>query len=121
MSETPIMRDIMVALSKAGARTFRNNVGVAKFKGDDGKPRYVRYGLCNGSSDVIGLTPIVITPDMVGKTVAVFTAVEVKRPKNKREQEDQQNFVAMVRGRGGIAGFARSVEQALDLIRNFRW
>jgi hypothetical protein len=111
--ETPIMRAIMLALSKVGARVFRNNVGVAKFT-KAGKDYVVRYGLCNGSSDVIGFVPVKITADMVGSTVAVFLAVEVKD--QARVTPEQKAFVAMVRERGGISGVAHSETEALALI-----
>ncbi len=119
MSETGIMRDIMIALSQAGARVFRNNVGVARFRDDKtGEPRFVRYGLCEGSSDIIGLVPVTITPEMVGRKVAVFAAIEVKDGRG-RASTDQLSFVEMVGARGGIAGVARSVEDAMALIRNY--
>lgn len=114
-AETPIMREILLALSSAGARAFRNNVGVAKFFDKHGEERRVRYGLCTGSSDIIGLVPVKITSDMVGKTVAVFTAIEVKDA--GRQTEEQRRFIAMVKDRGGIAGVARSVSDALALVR----
>lgn len=118
MSETPIMREIMLALSATGARVFRNNVGVAMFRdAKTGEPRRVRYGLCEGSSDVIGLVPVTITPDMVGKTVAVFMAVEVKAPGGAK-LKTQRSFVDMVKERGGIAGFAQSVEEAMALLQS---
>jgi hypothetical protein len=39
----------------------------------------LKYGLCLGSSDLIGWTIREITPDMVEKKVAVFTAIQVIR------------------------------------------
>ena len=74
----------------------------------------VRYGLCNGSSDIIGFVPVVVTADMVGSTVAVFLAVEAKD--KGRVTEEQKAFVAMVRARGGIAGVAHSEAEALALL-----
>lgn len=112
MSETNTMREIMLALSPDGARVFRNNVGVAVYP--DGSR--VKYGLCNGSSDIIGFVPVTVTPDMVGQRVAIFLAVEVKDPKG-RSTEEQEAFIRMVKMRGGIAGVARSVADALALVR----
>ncbi len=99
-------------------RLFRNNSGV--LNDERGVP--VRFGLGNESkrlnqelksSDLIGWTPITITPDMVGKTVAVFTAIEVKSPGfrvrqfNKKSREYAQNkYIELVKLFGGIAGFA---------------
>ena len=97
----------MLALSGLGARVFRNNVGLAVYP--DGSR--VKYGLCVGSSDIIGFVPVVITPDMVGQTVAVFLAVETKA--GTKATKEQDAFIAMVQRFGGRAGVARSDEDAI--------
>lgn len=104
--ETPIMRRVMYALSQAGATVFRNNIGVAKYP--DGSR--VKYGLCPGSSDIIGWTPITITPDMVGSKIAVFTAVEVKTARG-RTAFNQVNFLERLRKAGGIARIVRDEKE----------
>jgi hypothetical protein len=38
----------------------------------------VRFGLCKGSSDLIGLRSLEITPELVGLRLAQFVALEVK-------------------------------------------
>lgn len=92
---------------------FRNQVGATHTP--DG--RLIRYGVCNpGGSDLIGWTPVVITEDMIGQTVAVFTAVEVKTPIG-RPTEDQLNFIRSVVKGGGYAGIARSPKEAVALIQ----
>ena len=50
--------------------------------------------------DLIGWKQIVITPDMVGKTIAIFTALEVKYG-STRTTEEQQNFIDQVNKSGG--------------------
>lgn len=112
MKEADIMRRIQVELAKHGARLFRNNVGVLR----DAEGHYVRYGLCAGSSDLIGWQPMKITPDMVGQTVAVFAAVEVKGPAGRIEPA-QQNFIDAVKQDGGISFVTTSVEDALQQIK----
>lgn len=99
-SEANIQNDILVALSKAGATVWRNNTGALQ----DKTGRLVRYGLCKGSSDIIG-----ICPD--GR----FLAVEVKKTTG-RVTEDQVRFIDAVRAKGGRAGVARSVEDALRIL-----
>jgi hypothetical protein len=93
---------------------FRNNVGTA-YQGQMGSingdrvllyPRFVEFGLCKGSSDLIGWTEITITPDMVGKRIAVFTAVEVKT-KTGRVSDEQKRFIKNVNDAGGIAKIER--------------
>ncbi|HUQ93849.1 MAG TPA: VRR-NUC domain-containing protein [Bryobacteraceae bacterium] len=69
-------------------------------------------GLCTGSSDLIGWTPVTVTPEMVGRKVAVFTAVEVKGEKGKIRPE-QARFNAAVNEAGGVALFAFQ-EGAID-------
>jgi len=85
-----------------GGRLMRNNNGVAAFVDDTGRRRRVRYGLGVGTSDLIGWTPREITADMVGQTIAVFTAVELKRGSDTSTRE-QDLFARAVRNAGGIA------------------
>lgn len=85
---------------------FRNNVGAL----EDKTGRVVRYGLCKGSSDLIGWRTVEVTPDMVGKPVAVFVALEVKD--RGRLTAEQAQFLAVVQSAGGIAAEVRSVEDA---------
>lgn len=101
MKEADIMRLCMLALSDAGCLIWRNNTGVLPDR--TGVP--IRFGLCVGSSDLIGVAPC-------GR----FIAVEVKTAKGKPTPE-QERFIASVRAKGGIAGIARSPEEALDLLR----
>jgi hypothetical protein len=108
MNETNLMNTILLA--NHGCRLFRNNTGAIK----DQTGRLVRFGLCKGSSDLIGFKPVTITPDMVGRTVAIFTAIEVKTPGGKPTPE-QLHFVKRVKDHGGIAGIARSVEEMLAI------
>ncbi len=80
-SETNLMRQIMLAVSKLkNVRIFRNNTGFDA-------TNKVRYGLVTGSSDLIGWKSVTVTPDMVGQQVAVFVALEVKTPKGRATDE----------------------------------
>lgn len=123
--ESDIQADIRLALGRLRhTRIFRNNRGVA-WMGRVvertrativlANPRPVEFGLNDGASDLIGLTQITITPDMVGQTVAVFTAGEVKRPRAD-VPDHQQRFIDFVRGFGGIAGVVRSPDDAVALV-----
>ena len=112
MSEAAIQQQIRLALSRAGSVMHRNNVGA--YRDDQG--RVIRYGVGNpGGSDLIGWTPVLITHDMVGGMLGVFTAIEVKAPKG-RPTEAQLNFIRQVQLGGGIAGIARSTQDALALL-----
>lgn len=115
-SEADILHRVMLAASAAGLTTWRNNTGLA-WTGDaerlaDGSilirnPRPLHAGLCKGSADLIGLRPILVTPDMIGAVVAQFIALEVKTARGRLSRE-QARFLAFVRERGGLALVARS-------------
>ena len=109
--ELAIQNAIRLEHGAGPARLWRNNTGALK----DASGRLVRYGLCQGSSDLIGLRSVTITPDMVGQTVAVFTAIEVKD--RGRLTPEQRAFIAMVQQAGGLAGVARSPEDARAILR----
>lgn len=120
MSETDLMRRIQMQASKLGARLFRNNIGSAwmgqSTRQDDGTviikhARRVTYGIPGeGGSDLIGWTPVVITPEMVGKTVAVFSALEVKTDTGSATPEQMQ-FLSVVKSSGGISALVRTVDE----------
>lgn len=106
-------------------RLFRNNVGEAWHgrvanRSTDAltllRPTRIVYGLCDGSSDLIGWTTVTITPEMVGQRVAVFTAGEVKRP-GVTVPAHQERFLDAVRAAGGRAGVIRSAADAKALVR----
>lgn len=98
-TEKTAKAEAMIALSKANTTVFRNNVGVATY---DNGTRVV-YGLCPGSSDLIGWTPHVVREKDMGRKIAIFTAVEMKRSAKKKTSEAQQRFLDAVRRDGGIA------------------
>ena len=84
--ETKIQNRIMMDMSKKGYLVWRNQVGL--FKTMDG--RTVNIGI-KGSSDLMAVKPTVITPEMVGQTLAVFVAVEVKTATG-RQSEPQKKW-----------------------------
>jgi len=107
MSEQAIQQRIRLACSRGRVRLWRNNTGAMR----DERGQLVRFGLCPGSADLIGYRSITITPDMVGQQIAVFAAVEVKAPTG-RPTPEQSAFLSHVSAAGGLAGIARSVEDA---------
>ena len=111
MTENQIQNRIRIACNTGSTRLWRNNIGVAKIHGAT-----VNFGIPGkGGSDLIGFHAMTITPAHVGKTVAVFTAIECKSPTGKPTPE-QQAFIAFVRSQGGIAGVARSEDEAKEII-----
>jgi hypothetical protein len=105
-NEQLVQNSIRAALGRGPVRLFRNNTGALK----DESGRLVRFGLAPGSSDLIGWRTVEVTEDMVGSSIAVFTAIEVKD--RGRPTPQQLNFLEAVTNAGGIAGVARSIEEA---------
>jgi hypothetical protein len=103
MKETPTVKAVQLKASELGWRLYRNNVGRLQAK----TGQWVQYGLCVGSSDLIGWRTRVVTPDMVGQPIAQFVAVEVKTDTGTLTEE-QIAFLATVRLAGGVAMMVRS-------------
>jgi hypothetical protein len=110
VTEQQIQQHIRLTCSTGNTRLFRNNTGTLR----DQHGRPVSFGLCKGSADLIGWRTVTITPEMVGQQVAVFTSIEVKTPTG-RVKPEQQQWLDAVLSAGGIAGVARSVEDALRI------
>ena len=66
--------------------------------------RPVQFGLCVGSSDLIGWNE-----------QGLFTALEVKTATG-RATDQQHNFIRVVNESGGLAGIVRSPDDALALL-----
>lgn len=127
MIESDLSKTIQTtALSQFKSKLFRNNSGAMK----DKTGRHIRFGLANVSkklwdnfktSDLIGYTCVVVTPDMVGKTLAVFTAVEVKTTTAKKDAryKAQEKFIEQVNRDGGIASMVNSVESLKKMYQSF--
>ena len=103
MTETTLVHRLLRRGSALGLRLFRNNVGRYKLDG-----RWVQYGLCVGSSDLIGWRTIVVGPEHVGQRIAVFVAIEAKVGNNTTTDE-QDAFLRAVQSAGGEARVMRDV------------
>jgi hypothetical protein len=102
MAEREIQHAIRLALGQdSRVILWRNNVGVL----EDKRGQKVRYGLCVGSSDLIGIL----------RESGRFVALEIKTAKG-RVDEDQELFLGLVRRCGGFAAVVRSVDEALAAI-----
>jgi hypothetical protein len=111
MTESQIQRDIRVQLNQGNTRAWRNNIAKIKVRG-----QWVNFGIPGvGGSDLIGFHTITITPEHVGNRVAVFLAIECKSATGKPSPA-QTNFINFVTSNGGIAGIARSAQEAKQLL-----
>lgn len=135
-AETNIVNTIMMDVSKDGARVFRNVRGgfypIAAIKPIIAAImaknlsillalvktlRPLQAGLViPGASDLIGFTPVIITQEMVGQKIAVFTAIEVKTDTGV-VSPDQEKFIRVVLENGGYSGVARNSEMAKKIIK----
>ncbi len=123
MAEADLMRRLQARASQLGARLFRQQVGMAwAGRVEQGYPgkrvtlsagdvvirraRPFRAGVV-GMSDLGGWVPVVVTPDMVGSTVAVYAQVEVKTDTGTASLA-QLAWIEAVTKAGGRAGIARS-------------
>lgn len=115
-NEASVKDAIRLAASKAGWRLWRNNVG--QLLNSRGVP--VRFGLANDSKnvnaqvksgDLIGIRPVLITPDMVGQTIGQFVSIECKREgwkpsPNDEHEKAQARWAEIVLLHGGYAKFS---------------
>lgn len=120
MSEADVQALRRLQAARDGGHLWRNNVGV--LKDDRGVP--VRYGLANEtpalnkalkSSDLIGWRPVLITPGMVGQTIAQFVSVECKREgwhyTGAGREAAQKAWLDLVTGSGGLGMFDNGTEE----------
>lgn len=116
MNETAIQQRIRGILNNrlAPTRLWRNNVG--KWR-DPVTGRWIEYGLAVGSADLIGIERRLITPAMVGSTVGVFLAVEVKTPIGRLSKE-QKAWLGAVRSLGGNDQVMRSEDDATQFLES---
>lgn len=129
-NEAEVEQQIKIEAVQYGCILMRNNNGA--LNDETGRP--VRYGLGNDSkakndkiksSDEIGFTRIKISQAMVGRTVAIFTAIEVKHPTKWEpsttdpREKAQDAFLTWISKNGGIAGMVNSVEGFKAVLRNW--
>jgi hypothetical protein len=103
-----------LGISQRGGKRWRNTIGA--FRTLDG--RFIRAGLANESArmnsliksgDWVGWDEVTITPEMVGKKIAIFVSDEYKKPNWKysgtEHEKAQVRWANMVNRSGGDAKF----------------
>lgn len=127
MRESRILQDVRDKCSHGDVRLYRNNIGVGlminhKNTGTKqaiinaciqmtekmgGFAQRVRFGLAEGSGDLIGYRKV--------GAIAQFVSLELKA-ETGRVRPEQTNWLNHVNQFGGLAGIVRSVEQARDIL-----
>jgi hypothetical protein len=110
---------IRIAAAQSGVWLTRNNVGA--LVDERGVP--IRFGLANESKvqneqvksgDLIGINPVLITPQHVGTVIGQFASVECKhetwRYTATKHEVSQLNWANFVISKGGYACFATGPE-----------
>lgn len=126
-TEHEIQNEIRVAVGTTQAATlFRANVGKA-WTGNKvvccdhmitlSCARPFSTGLPIGFPDLFGFRTVEVTPEMVGKKLAVFAFLEVKKP-GGRTSRAQEKMLAFLRDAGAVGGVARSPDEAIKLLRH---
>lgn len=107
ISEARVLSEVRLRAPALGWTLWRNNVGACT----DMTGRLIRYGLANDSAqlnaafksgDLIGWRPVLVTPEMVGQTLAQFVSVECKAPAG-RVLPAQRAWADLITKAGGHA------------------
>lgn len=112
--ESTVSNDIRLEASQLGYRLWRNNVGALSTPSG----QFIRFGLANDSAqlnkviksaDLIGIKPILITPEHVGMTIGQFISREVKHAGWKytgtERERAQLAWADLINSLGGDACF----------------
>lgn len=114
-SEAAAQSEVRLEAAELGARLWRNNVGATV----DDRGNHIRYGLANESaqvnariksSDLVGIKPVLIGPQHLGRTLGQFCCREVKRGdwrySGTQREVAQLAWINLILSLGGDAGFA---------------
>lgn len=105
-TEAQVLKAVMAAvrLHPKVARVWRQNSGTFAEQNRDGSTRYVRANTAHGMSDLMGFLKD-------GRVLAI----ECKSATG-RLQPHQKEFLDKIAAAGGVAGVARSVDDAIALL-----
>lgn len=126
MNEHEIQNAIRLYLGQfPDARIFRANVGqgwtgetVTKLPGGDiriVRPRPLNTGLPEGWPDLFGFRLQTVTPEMAGRILPIFAAIEVKGPRGIVRESQRRVLDELLRCEC-LAGVAHSPEEAARIL-----
>jgi hypothetical protein len=124
LSETQIKAKVRLRLSKLGCVVWQQATGHGRT--DTGSE--ISFGLCRGSSDIIGIAPVgkflaVEVKTIAGMKAHIQALARAARRQNgpltraERRAFEQHLFIDVVKRRGGIAGFVTSADEAEELVK----
>ena len=106
MTESEILKAIRLEVGgRDDVVLWRNSAGIAEHTDRQGRRTKVPYGLVKGAADLVGII----------KPSGRFLAIEVKTARGRLRPE-QANFLRLVKAFGGVAGVARSVDEANAIV-----
>lgn len=109
--EKIVLNSVWSLLDKFKFKLWRNNSGAIRVGN-----RFIKYGVASpGGSDLIGFKSVIVTQEMVGSKVAIFTAIECKNSKGGRLSPEQERFINLVKDSGGIAEVISNVDEVLQI------
>jgi hypothetical protein len=129
-TEHPTQKAILELCQRPGLKLWRNNRGVLTGKNEKtGKSYFVKYGLGDGASDILGYKKDAVANEWVARFVAIEVKDEKWKPpnppkpgcaKSTRQKYErylqQRDFIEAVKAAGGFAGFARTVQDAMRIL-----
>jgi hypothetical protein len=101
-------------------RVWRNSVGELPAMLSGGRKTRVKFGLCNGSSDLVAI----VAP--MGRWLVLEIKEEDWRPagpgnrKLFKHEEEQRQWITLVRKFGGVGGFVTCEADAMKFVEEAR-
>jgi hypothetical protein len=118
MKHGELIEEMKRAAADYGSRLFKNASGLARHKDERGKVWVVKYGVGpsnGGGHDLLGWREVVITPEMVGMTIAQFISFDGKVGDDELSDEQIKWMTWVING-GGIACEIRNIEQLAEIL-----
>jgi hypothetical protein len=124
LKEQSIQNSILATLGANNIYALRINSGNfwgGEVKSHDGQYLLLEHptkiqGAPAGTSDIICCKTVIITPEMIGRRIGIFCCLEIKQP-GEKPKKHQENYLAVMRARGAIAGWATSPAEALEILK----